>query len=255
MNPIQQWQTDELGVSVFADRADLGAAAAGAAVRVLQGAIERTGRARAILASAPSQAELIAGLARAPLDWSRVTLFHMDEYVGVGPEHPNSFRRWLAEHLLAHVGPAAFHGLRGEAPDADAECARYTALLREAPIDLVCLGIGENGHIAFNDPHVAEFDDPEWVKVIDPDEACRRQQVHDGWFSEVNAMPRLGLTLTVPALMSPAEVICVVPGSRKAEAIERTLRGRVATSCPASILRRHPRATLYLDADSARLVR
>jgi glucosamine-6-phosphate deaminase len=141
--------------------------------------------------------------------------------------------------------------MRGEAPDLDAECGRYATLLQEHPLDVVCVGIGENGHLAFNDPPVADFDDAVWVKVIEPDDACRRQQVNEGAFASTDEMPRLGLTLTIPALMAGRTVICTVPGPRKAPAVRQTLQGAISTACPASILRRHPGATLYLDSASA----
>jgi glucosamine-6-phosphate deaminase len=152
------------------------------------------------------------------------------------------------------VQPAAFHGIRGEASQSAAECARYAALLAEAPIDLVCMGIGENGHIAFNDPPVADFDDPQAVKVVELDQACRKQQVNDGCFPSVDGVPRQAITLTCPALMSGRVLVCVVPGPRKAEAVSNTLRAPISTACPATILRRHANATLYLDSASASLL-
>jgi len=188
------------------------------------------------------------------VDWSRVTLFHMDEYVGIDAQNPASFRRYQAEHVLSRIQPAAFHGIQGEAPDAEAECARYSGLLSEAPIDVVCLGIGENGHLAFNDPPVADFDDQFLVKIVELDEICRQQQVHDGSFPRIDAVPRRAITLTLPALSKGRALFCAVPGPRKARAVCDTLREPVATACPASILRKHENATLYLDTDSAALI-
>ena len=232
----------------------MGKAAADAAAQVLREAVERQGHARIIVASAPSQDELIAGLAAAPgIDWSRVTIFHMDEYVGLPASHTASFRRYQQQHLLSEVRPAAFHGIRGEATDLAAECVRYTALLAAAPIDLVCLGIGENGHIAFNDPAVADFDDPHTVKVVELDAACRQQQVNDGCFPGFDIVPSQAITLTCPTLLSGRVLVCVVPGSRKAAAVRNTLRAPIGTACPATILRRHGCATLYLDIESASL--
>lgn len=243
---------DRLHVVVHPDRNAMGRTAAEHAARMLRQAIRRQGEARIIVASAPSQDELIAGLAAAPgIDWSRVTVFHMDEYVGLPASDPASFRSYQQQHLLARVRPAAFHGIRGEAAEAAAECARYAALLAAAPIDLVCMGIGENGHIAFNDPPVADFDDPQVVKVVELDDDCRRQQVNDGCFADLDAVPRRAITLTCPALMSGRVLVCVVPGSRKAAAVSNALRAPVSTACPASILRRHHDATLYLDHASA----
>jgi glucosamine-6-phosphate deaminase len=243
---------DQLQVRIFPDRSGMGAAAASEAAQILRTTIQKNGFARIIVASAPSQDELIAGLSAAPgIDWSLVTVFHMDEYVGLPATHPASFRHYQMQYLLAQVGPAAFHGIRGEAADPETECARYSALLAEAPIDLVCMGIGENGHIAFNDPPVADFNDPRKVKVVTLDEVCRQQQVNDGCFPNFNAVPQHAITLTCPTLMSGRTLVCVVPGPRKAAAVAATLQGAVSTDCPASILRTHPSATLYLDSDSA----
>ena len=250
--PLNSLTADFLTVEIHADRAAMGAAGAMRAAAVLREALARQGQARIIVASAPSQNELIAGLAVAPdLDWSRVTVFHMDEYVGLPAGHGATFRAYQEAHLLSQVKPAAFHGIRGEADDVAAECARYTALLREAPIDLVCMGIGENGHIAFNDPPVADFADTAWIKPVALDDACRHQQVHDGCFPDFASVPQFALTLTCPALMSGKAIVCVVPGPRKAAAVRAAVRDAVTTACPATILRRHPDAVLYLDRDSA----
>lgn len=196
---------------------------------------------------------MLAALTAADLDWSRITLFHMDEYLGMSAGHPASFRRYLQDRVLARVRPAMFHGLAGDARDPEAECRRYAALLAEAPIDGVCLGIGENGHLAFNDPPVADFEDARRVKIVELDEACRRQQVHDGAFSSLECAPRTALTLTIPALMTASAIFGVVPGPRKAQAVANALRGPISTACPASILRRHAKAQLFLDSDSASL--
>jgi glucosamine-6-phosphate deaminase len=250
-HPTHEFTVDTLCVEIYPTRAEMGAAAGARAVRVLQETLARQPEARLILASADSQREVVAALANADVDWPRVTIFHMDEYVGIGPEDPVSFRRWQQQHLLRHVPGATFHGMRGEAPNLPAECTRYGDLLAAAPIDLVCLGIGENGHLAFNDPHVADFDDPHLVKQMEPDPACRQQQVNEGAFAVVDEMPRQGLTLTIPALMSGRELVCTVPGARKAAAVRDTLRAEISPSCPATILRRHPRCTVFLDAASA----
>jgi len=246
---------DQLKVSVHPDRAFMGQAAGLAAAHMLRDAIARRGSARLIVASAPSQDETLAVLTRAEgVEWEKITVFHMDEYIGLPDWHPATFRAYQKEHLLGKVRPAAFHGIRGEASDPEAECTRYAALLTEAPIDLVCMGIGENGHIAFNDPPVADFQDSLAVKVVELDEACRRQQVNDGCFPDLDSVPRRAISLTCPALMSARHLVCSVPGARKAEAVRATLTGPVATACPASILRTHASATLYLDNDSASLI-
>jgi glucosamine-6-phosphate deaminase len=247
---------DRLRVQVFPDRLQAGTFAAAAAAQSLRAAISRRGAARIIVASAPSQNELLAGLgAAAEIDWSRVTIFHLDEYVGLPEDHSASFRNYQRRTSLARVTPSVFHGIRGESPDSDAECARYSSLLAEAPIDLACMGIGENGHIAFNDPGVANFEDPAWVKIVKLDQICRQQQVNEGCFPNINAVPTTAITLTCPAIMSAQTIICVVPGARKAAAVAATLNGPVAAACPASVLRTHPSTTLFLDSDSvARIV-
>jgi glucosamine-6-phosphate deaminase len=243
---------DALNVEIHPDRAAMGAAAATRAAALLRETLARQKQARIIVASAPSQDELISGLAGAPdLDWSRITIFHMDEYVGLPAGHPATFRAYQERHLLALIKPAAFHGIRGESLDSAAEAARYAALLAEAPIDLVCLGIGENGHIAFNDPPVADFEDAEAVKWVTLDESCRQQQVNDGCFPGLEAVPAGALTLTCPTLMSGRSLVCVVPGPRKAAAVRSTLLDPITTACPATLLRRHPNAVLYLDPGSS----
>lgn len=249
---IKSFAVDRLQVKIFQDRASLGAAAANEAAAILRAAIQKQGSARIIVASAPSQNELLAGFAAAPgIDWLRVTIFHMDEYVGLPATHPATFRNYQQQHLLNRVTPAKFHDIRGESTDPEAECERYSALLAEAPIDLVCMGIGENGHIAFNDPPVADFADPRKVKVVELDEICRRQQVNDGCFPNFASVPQRAITLTCPALMSGRALVCVVPGPRKAAAVAATLGRAISPACPASILRRHPAAALFLDDDSA----
>jgi glucosamine-6-phosphate deaminase len=245
---------DQLQVFVFPTRQEMGETAGVRAGKSIQRAVEKRGEARIILASAPSQDELLETLVSQPVDWSRVVIFHMDEYVGLPAEHPATFRAYQRKHVLAHVRPHQFHDIRGESSDPAAECARYSALLSEAPIDVVCLGIGENGHLAFNDPPVADFTDPELVKLVELDEMCRQQQVNDGCFSTLDAVPRQAITLTIPALVEGRELFCVVPGSRKAAAVRAALKESVRTQCPASILRRHRSAHLYLDDASAALI-
>ncbi len=250
---------DRLAVEVHPDRARLGLVAARAVAVILQDAIAEHGEARVIFACAPSQDEFLAALTNpshcgVAVDWSRVTAFHMDDYVGLPASHPQSFRHYLKSHLLDRVPVGTFHPLRAEEADLDAVCAAYTARLSEKPIDLICLGIGENGHIAFNDPPVADFDDPELVKPVVLDDACRRQQVNDGCFPTFDAVPARALTLTVPVFRRARRLSVQVPGPRKAAAVRATLNDPIAPACPATILRIHPAATLYLDADSAAAV-
>lgn len=251
---ITETTFDFLHTRVYPTRPEMGRAAGLHAAQAIRTAIADKGAARVILASAPSQDETLATLIAAPLDWSRVTIFHMDEYLGLPADHPRTFRAYQRANVLSRITPAAFHGIAGESTDAAAECARYSALLREAPIDVCCLGIGENGHLAFNDPPVADFADPALVKVVELDLPCRQQQVNDGCFPSLAEVPTHALTLTIPALLSARTLVCTVPGPRKAAAVRATLLGPISTDCPASILRRHPAASLYLDAASASAV-
>lgn len=254
----QHHRVDHLTVEVHDTPAALGRAAARSAAAHIHGVIGRTGSARVIFACAPSQDEFLAALVRpalcgVELDWSRVTAFHMDDYIGLRGDHPQSFRAYLQAHLLSHVNIGCFHPLQADDADSAAVCRRYSELLRAAPIDLICMGVGENGHIAFNDPPVADFDDPAWVKVVELDEACRRQQVNDGCFANMEAVPRRAITLTIPVFRQAHRLSVHVHGPRKAAAIRAALRGPVSPACPASILRTHPQATLYLDSQAARL--
>lgn len=203
-----------------------------------------------IFASAPSQADVLAALVSEPgIDWRRVTGFHMDEYIGLDEDDPERFANWLDEHVFSKVPLAAAHRIRpGDDP---ASTARdYAELLAEAPIDIVQLGIGVNGHIAFNDPPVADFDDPLDAKVVTLDHQCRQQQVDDGCFATILEVPRQAITLTVPRLMRADRLFCIVPTRAKRAAVDAALNGPVSTDCPASILREHPDCTLYLDADA-----
>jgi glucosamine-6-phosphate deaminase len=257
--PIRHLQCEQLQVEVYETRAEMGAASAAHFAAALRELLDERGEAAVVFASAPSQNEFLASLRGMVLvslrgmeiDWRRVTAFHMDEYVGPGADHPSSFRRYIREHLLDHVPVAAFHELRGEAPDAEAECERYASLLREARPALVAMGIGENGHIAFNDPPVCDFNDPRDMKVVELDDVCRMQQVHDGCFGSLAEVPVHALTLTVPVFLRIAHAVVTVPGPTKRAAVRDALQGPVTTQCPASILRKHADATLYLNKESA----
>jgi glucosamine-6-phosphate deaminase len=246
---------DALAVRVFDDDRTLGLAAADDAAATIVGAVAARGVAHVMLATGNSQfAFLDAFVARSDVDWSAVVAFHMDEYIGVPPSHPASFQRYMRERIAARVPVREFHYLQGDAPDAGAEADRYAALLRAHPLDLCCLGIGENGHLAFNDPPVADFDDPFDVKIVELDDACRRQQVGEGHFATIADVPTHAITVTIPALLRAARVQAVVPEARKAVPVQATLRGPIAAACPASALRRHANAALYLDRESASLL-
>jgi glucosamine-6-phosphate deaminase len=241
-----------LAAEVHPNRATMGRAAAHRVSEQIKRAIARDGLAPVIFASAPSQNEFLAALREDPsIEWRRVIAFHLDEYVGVGMDHSASFRRFLTDRLFDRVAVRAFHGLDGQAPDLDAECARYAALLqRERPV-LAILGIGENGHLAFIDPPSCDFQDRADVRVVELDTACRNQQVHDGAFARLEDVPARALSLTIPFLMRVPAAVAIVPGPAKRKAIKAALDGPVTRDCPASILRRHPDVSVFLDEDSA----
>ena len=251
MTLMSGFRADELEVRVFATVAELGATAAADAADAIRAAVEQRGRANVMFASGNSQFAFLGALtARDDVTWDRITGFHMDEYVGMDDTHPASFARYMRERIVDVVHPHAFHCVDGT-NDAAAECARYAELLRTHPLDLCCLGIGENGHLAFNDPPFADFDDALDVKEIELDDASRRQQVGEGHFASIDDVPRTAVTVTIPALLRAQRVLAIVPEARKADAVQRALEGPISTNCPASILRRTPHATLYLDPASA----
>jgi glucosamine-6-phosphate deaminase len=251
MDPLSDRVVDRLRVWRHPDGTALADAATGEAAECLRDAVAARGVAHAMFATGNSQLRFVDALVHSPnIPWADVVVFHMDEYLGIGPEHPASFQRWIRERIVERVRPAAAHYIDGLA-DGDQECKRYAALLQSHPLDLCCLGIGENGHLAFNDPPVADFDDPVDVKVVELDRSCRLQQVGEGHFPTVDAVPTHALTVTIPALLRASTVLAVVPEARKAEPVGATLTGPVAPACPASILRRHPHATLHLDPESA----
>ena len=257
-DPIAEWTVDRLRVRVFEDRAGMGRAAALEAADAIASRQAEAGDARVVFAAAPSQDEFLAALVASDrIDWSRVNAFHMDEYLGLDADHPASFRRYLLEHLFGLVGLPAerLHLIPGEATEHPLRtCLDYEGLLRAEPLDVVCAGVGENGHLAFNDPPVADFLDPLWIKVVRLDHPCRVQQVNDGCFADLGDVPSHAYTMTVPALLSAGSLAVVVPGPRKADAVQAALQGPISESCPASALRNHDGAVLYLDRESARLV-
>ena len=247
---LRQCMAGKLVVRSHASRADMARAAAGDIAAAMRRLIAAKGAIRMVFAAAPSQAEMLAALvATSGIDWARVTAFQMDEYVGLDAAAPQRFANWLDAHLF---GRAPFGAVHLMAPEPDtAQAARdYAALLAAAPVDIVCLGIGVNGHIAFNDPPVADFQDPADVKTVSLDEICRQQQVDDGCFATRGDVPTHALTLTIPRLLRAEQLFCTVPGPLKRAAVAQTLHGPVTTGCPSSILREHACCSLYLDADS-----
>jgi glucosamine-6-phosphate deaminase len=253
---IKELKKDNLEVKVYADRSSMGAAAAQMVTHRIPQLLSKQEFVSIIFASAPSQNEFLAALIeQKDIDWTRINAFHMDEYIGLPKDHPALFGSFLKKKLF---GQAPFHSvnyINANAPDALAECGRYAELLLKYLPDIVCLGIGENGHVAFNDPHVADLDDPLIVKIVDLDFECRQQQVNDKCFNKLNEVPTLAITLTVPALMAGRYIYCMVPGKNKADAVFHTLFNEISEQCPASALRKHPQAVLLLDSDSSSLIK
>jgi glucosamine-6-phosphate deaminase len=241
-------------VVVHPDLATLARSTADEAAAAIADAVSARGVAHAMFATGNSQLAFIEMLVgdTGGVPWSNTVVFHMDEYVGVGPDHPAGFRHWIRERIGGRVPAREVHYLDGLA-DPDAECLRYAGLLAQHPLDLCCLGIGENGHLAFNDPPVADFADPLGVKVVELDLACRQQQVGEGHFPDVAAVPTHAMTVTIPALLRAGTVIAVVPERRKAAAVHAALDGPISTACPASALQTTDHASIHLDPDSASL--
>lgn len=246
-SPLYVTQAGRLNVEVFTRREDMGQAAARDAAEHLRQCLQQQARVRIIFAAAPSQNEFLAHLAQAAdIDWARVDAFHMDEYVGLPENSPALFSHYLTEHLFDIVRPGAVYKIPA-AGEPVQNCAEYARLLQQAPVDMVCLGIGENGHLAFNDPPVADFEDPLPMKIVELDAVCRQQQVNDGCFASLNDVPTHALTLTIPTLMAAARLFCMVPGMNKHQAIKQTLTAPPSAACPATVLRTHPACTLYTD--------
>ena len=251
MKAIKQLCADKLRVNVYQTRAEMGAAAGKAAAVRIRQLLEEKAEVNIIFAAAPSQNETLDALVAAEgIDWGRINAFHMDEYVGLSADAPQGFGNFLTQHLFGRVPFARVFRLDPSATDPQAECARYSALLKQYPVDLVCLGIGENGHLAFNDPGEAKFDDPEVVKVVKLDEVCRQQQVNDGCFASIDEVPTHALTLTIPTLMNAGHLICTVPAPTKCEAVTLTVNGPVTDMVPATAMRSHGDAVMFCDADS-----
>jgi glucosamine-6-phosphate deaminase len=255
LKPIKTFQVDSLAVNVYASQQDLANDAAATVQQFLAETLAQNGSAAAILATGNSQIQFLEKLIKlGGVDWSKITLFHMDEYLGIDENHKASFRRYMRERVESLVKPKVFHYIQGDADQPLDECARYAELLDTQTIDLCCLGVGENGHVAFNDPHVAEFDDPWAVKLVSLDLKCRQQQVNEGHFPGVEQMPQYAYTLTIPSLCAVRKMVCIAPEKRKAQAVHSALKGPVSAACPASYLRTRANCTLLLDTDSASLL-
>ena len=242
-----------MNLEVLPDKSALAAAAAHRAAAAIRSAIERRGTARIIAATGASQFEFLESLIRAPeIDWGRVEMFHLDEYLGLPITHPASFRKYLRERLIDRVHIKEFHLLDGEVDPAKV-IAQVGAEIRKAPIDVAFVGIGENGHLAFNDPP-ADFETDEAYIVVELDDDCRRQQLGEGWFKSLEEVPKRALSMTVRQVLKAKEIICVVPDSRKAAAVKKCFEGEISPMHPASILRTHPDCNVYLDENSAALL-
>jgi len=241
-------------IRVFNDRVALGQAAAEQAATAIRRAIAERGHARIIAATAASQLEFLNALTKAPgIDWSKVEAFHLDEYIGLPVSHPGSFRKMLLEQLVAKTGIASYHLLDGDAVDPMEVVRRAGKELASKPVDIAFLGIGENGHIAFNDPP-ADFETEQPYIIVNLDEACRQQQVGEAWFADISQVPKQAISMSVRQILKAREILAVVPGPRKAQAVKACFESAISPMAPASILRTHPDATVYLDKDSAALL-
>ena len=250
----KQFKVDKLDVKVYDSRRSMGEEAGAEAAEYLRALLAKQDEEYAIFAAAPSQNEFLATLAAAPgIDWGRVHALHMDEYVGLPADAPQGFGNFLRRAIFDKVpfGSVDYIGSEGNPDDL---IARYDAILAAHKVDVVFMGIGENGHIAFNDPHVADFADPARIKKVDLDLKCRTQQVHDGCFAKLEDVPEYALTLTVPTLFAGGRLFCVVPAATKADAVKATVEGPVGAQCPATVMRLHDAATLYVDSDSGKYI-
>jgi len=246
---MKQFQAGQLKVKIMDSRDEMGRVAGKEAAECLRRLLKEKEQVNVIFAAAPSQDETLHYLAlEEGIDWKRVNAFHMDEYIGLPEGAKQAFSLYLTEHIFGKVPFGQVFLLNPQARDAQAECERYAALLREYPTDMVCLGIGENGHIAFNDPWVADFEDEKLVKVVPLDPVCRQQQVNDGCFAKLEDVPENAITLTIPALTKAAHLFCTVPAATKRWAVNRTINGSIDEECPATIMRKHSHAVLYCDS-------
>ena len=240
-------------IKVFDTKSALGKAAAGDAAKLINQAIDERDTAYVIAATGASQFEFLDSLAQEDVDWTKVVFFHLDEYVGLPESHPASFRRYLKERIVSRVQPQAFHFVNGEAVDAMAECRRVGDLIAQQTVDAAFVGIGENGHLAFNDPP-ADFETDEPYIVVNLDEACRQQQVGEGWFKSIDEVPTQAISMSIKQILKSRAILCIVPDARKAQAVKASVELDVSRMHPASILQKHPRVTLYLDRESSSLL-
>ncbi len=252
---MKTFEKDLLRVNIYETRKEMGEAAAADIKKCILSLLEKKETINMIFAAAPSQNEVLFALATdREIPWNRVNAFHMDEYIGLSANAPQGFGNFLKAHIFGLADFRSVSYIDITASDAEAECERYAALLAKNPTDIVVMGIGENGHIAFNDPPVADFDDKKTVKPVELDEICRNQQVNDGCFARLEDVPKTAITLTVPTLFAGDHLFCIVPAKTKANAVRATLCDEISEKCPATVLRRHKSAVLYLDGDSSALL-
>ncbi|MBD6617889.1 glucosamine-6-phosphate deaminase [Komarekiella sp. 'clone 1'] len=249
------FRVDDLLVQIYNSEVEMAQNVAEIAQKYLQDVLAQQDTAAVLLATGNSQLKFLDALITlGGVDWSRITLFHLDEYLGIAADHAASFRRYMRERVEQRVEPKKFHYIEGDTLQPVAECDRYTKLLQAQLIDLCCLGIGENGHLAFNDPSVADFQDPYSVKLVKLDTANRLQQVSTGHFPNLEAVPQYAFTLTIPMICTAKKILCLAPEKRKAHVVKEILQRSISTDYPASILRQQPQATLFLDVNSASLL-
>jgi glucosamine-6-phosphate deaminase len=252
---IKTFTIDSLFVEVYPSAYELAEGAAKFAQVYLRSLLRRQAKARILLATGSSQIQFLDILIKlGDVDWSKITCFHLDEYLGITPDHPASFQHYMREKVEKRIPLDKFHYIQGDAKEPFQESDRYSKLLKSQPIDLCCLGLGENGHLAFNDPSVANFEDTYDIKLVKLDDTNRQQQVKQGNFPDIEKVPQYAFTVTLPMICRADKIICLVPETRKAKVVKEMLQGEITTKCPASILRKQPQASLFLDVDSANLL-
>jgi len=242
-------------IRIFETKQEMGKAAAEKAAEILKKTIEEKGKATFVAATGASQFEFLENLTKiSSIDWSKTVMFHLDEYIGLPEDHPASFRRYLKERLIDKVHPGIVYLINGDARDPEKECERLNKIINEKEIDVAFVGIGENGHLAFNDPP-ADFEIEKPYIIVELDEACRRQQLGEGWFKSLDEIPKRAISMSIKQIMKSKNIICTVPDERKARAVKNCLEGEVSPYCPASVLRKHKSVFLFLDKDSAKLLK
>jgi glucosamine-6-phosphate deaminase len=245
---------DGIKINIYNTRQLMGAEAAIAVAGTITHLLQQQSEVNMVFAAAPSQNEFLDALVKQDIAWQHINAFHMDEYIGLPPTTTASFACYLQKHLFEKISCKTVNFINGNAANIGAECNRYGALINNRTVDIVCMGIGENNHLAFNDPPVANFNDAETIKAVELDEACRRQQVNDGCFAAFDDVPTHALTLTIPALLNCTYIFCIVPGERKAKAVVNTFGGGISEKYPSTALRKHNNVQLFLDIESSSLL-